>query len=49
LSVIGGKENIHLAHTSAAQNLDDHAGFLPELRENYYLRHILNDWNAGTF
>jgi len=24
---------------------DDPAGFSPEFRENYYLRHILNDWN----
>jgi hypothetical protein len=24
---------------------NDHAGFSPEFRENYYLRHILNDWN----
>jgi hypothetical protein len=23
----------------------DRAGFSPEFRENYYLRHILNDWN----
>jgi hypothetical protein len=25
---------------------NDHAGFSPEFRENYYLRHILNVWNA---
>jgi len=24
---------------------NDHAGFSPEFRENYYLRHILNEWN----
>jgi hypothetical protein len=24
---------------------NDPAGFSPAFRENYYLRHILNDWN----
>jgi hypothetical protein len=24
---------------------NDPAGFSTEFRENYYLRHILNDWN----
>jgi len=49
LSVISGEENIHPAYASLHDVMqaiwNDPAGFSPEFRENYYLRHILNDWN----
>jgi hypothetical protein len=34
-----------LAGRREAKTLARPAGFSPEFRENYYLRHILNDWN----
>ena len=53
IGIIGSGE-IYLVCGSALADDDqsvrtiwnDPAGFSPELRENYYLRHILNDWNV---
>ena len=50
MSVISGEENIHPVHVSLHDVIrtiwNDPAGISPEFRQNYYLRHILNDWNA---
>ena len=46
MSIISGEENIHRAAAHVMRKIaNDPAGFSPEFRENYYLRHILNEWN----